>query len=468
MANEQLIQQGYLTGAGLKGQKEGKFEVFRLGDTTVRELKACGLAVDGASLVAFPLKHFKCPSPLRLKPDTLYCAREGGALRVVAVCESKAPRKFKSGRDKAYAHEQALCAAVIFGAKAAVATDGSAYEYVDVAASMRSGGIVLLGEDRHLNPRVLEEMLSAAPGAARDPTALAESVWQSIWHATKAEPKECLLTFVEIFVLKFLSDNLRPAILPRTHSFYELTIDPAEFKARHGMTAIEYYTRHIRQTVKGIFPEKTVAQDAGVGRLFGLGTIISQASVINGFAFLRSSEHSIATFNRTFLEILKAFEDFGPLNNIDPEFKLRLYETFLKRSARQQRLGQFFTPRNVVQPMVRMARLDRLPDGAVVLDPAAGVGGFVLEPLILPGALEGTIKLAGGSYTRRVKTIGVDVDKNLHILGKANMLLHLAEQVRDTSVTMDAVNLAMAETLLLFNTNETLGALEHPPKTVWT
>jgi hypothetical protein len=44
-------------------------------------------------------------------------------------------------------------------------------------------------------------------------------------------------------------------------------------------------------------------------------------------------------FNRTFLEILDAFHNFGPLTAIDPEFKLRLYETFLKNTPRQQKLG---------------------------------------------------------------------------------------------------------------------------------
>ncbi len=467
MANEQLIQQGYFTASGLKGEKEGRYEIFRLGDTTVSELRGCGFPIDSTKTIRFPFVRFSPPSSLlRLKPDKLYCLRNDEQLRVVGVSESKAPRKFKSAVDQQYAHEQSLCAAVVFGAKVAVATDGTRFHYIDVETSLSTGTIVLRSESRQLNPGVLDELISAAPGQMKDPTVLAEKVWQSIWHATKAEPKECLLTFVEIFVLKFLSDNLPENLLPRSQSFYELTIDPSDFRRRHGTTAIEYYTKHIRQTIKTIFPEKTLASDTTLGAIFGLQTIVSQASVIDGFAFLRSSEQSIATFNRTFLEILDAFEEYGPLTNIDPEFKLRLYETFLKRSSRQQKLGQFFTPRNVVKSMVRMAQLDKLQDNAIVLDPAAGVGGFVLEPLIIPGSLEGNIKLRDSGYTRRVRTIGVDVDKNLHILGKANMLLHLAEQVRDTSVTMEAVNAVMADTFLLFNTNETLGSLEHPPRGV--
>ena len=41
-------------------------------------------------------------------------------------------------------------------------------------------------------------------------------------------------------------------------------------------------------------------------------TLVSKASVINGFAFLRSSaDDPLKSFNRTFLEILHAFKNFG-------------------------------------------------------------------------------------------------------------------------------------------------------------
>ncbi|TIU16236.1 MAG: SAM-dependent DNA methyltransferase, partial [Mesorhizobium sp.] len=176
-----------------------------------------------------------------------------------------------------------------------------------------------------------------------------------------------------------------------------------------------------------------------------------------------SSTVTLAGFNRTFLDILNDFQEFGPLTTIDPEFKLRLYETFLRRSARQQKLGQFFTPRNVVRPMIRMARLDKLAEGAVVLDPAAGVGGFVLEPPLIVPSLANNTTFVSGQPKRRIRFIGVDVDANTHILAKANTLIHCAEMVRDPAITMDALNQLMAQTFVLMNSNETLGSLENPP-----
>ena len=297
----------------------------------------------------------------------------------------------------------------------------------------------------------------------RDPGPLSEKVWQLIWHATKEEPKACLLTFIEIFVLKFLSDNLPSNVLPKSLSFYELIIDPADFSHRHGVPAIEYYITQIRPHIKKIFPDNTVCADATIGDLFGLSTVVSKTSIINGFSFLRtSSSTSAATYNRVFLEVLDEFHKFGPLTEIDPEFKMRLYETFLKKSARQQKLGQFFTPRNVVRPMIRMAQLGKLPSGSVVLDPACGVGGFLLEPMLIEDVLKDSITFVAGKPKRKLKTVGIDVDANTHILAKANLLIHMAEAVRNPATTQAALNALMAETFVLMNRNETLGALEYP------
>ena len=111
-----------------------------------------------------------------------------------------------------------------------------------------------------------------------------------------------------------------------------------------------------------------------------------------------------------------------------------------------------------------MARLDTLADGAIVLDPAAGVGGFVLEPPLIVPQLANNTTFVKGRPKRRIRFIGVDVDANTHILAKANTLIHFAEAVRDPAITIGALNQLMAETFVLMNANETLGSLESPPR----
>ncbi|GGW02134.1 HsdM family class I SAM-dependent methyltransferase [Streptomyces narbonensis] len=463
---EELAQKGYLTPEGVRGKRFGDFEVLELGATTVARLAKAGLEFTPASSVSFPCERYKAPKRVSLcKPDNVYVHRVAGRLVPIAVAEWKDKSRLRKAGDEIAAAEQAIVGALAMGVRLALTTDGERFRYIDAAASATAGKIVEIPEVRDFTPSVLSDLYRGESDVERDPRPLSEKVWQIIWQATKAEPKDCLLTFVEIFMLKFLSDNLPLSVLPADYRFDVLLAAPDEFARNKGCTQIEYYVNSIRPRIKQIFAERLVVDDEKVRNVFGLATITSYTSIINGFAFLRSSvTTTISSYNRTFCEILDEFQGFGALTNIDPEFKLRLYETFLKRSARQQRLGQFFTPRNIVKPMVKMAMLNTLPDDSIVLDPAAGVGGFLLEPLLFPDALPGNVTFSDGQPRQRVKLIGVDVDASTNILAKANMLLHLAESVRDPQTTPEALNQALVNTFLLMNDNETLGGLLYPPR----
>lgn len=465
MSNEELEQRGLIKNGKLVGVPFGIFEELNIGGSSVKHLIQAGLQDRSVSKIDFPFTKYKATkSSINSRPDHLFIQRKDGKLEPVAIKEAKAPSKRRSDGDILYAAEQAFHAAMAIGAPYAVISQEARNLYIDVSASNKTKTIVYVSEKRDWSPAVLENLLAGDIGVAKDPKPLAEKVWQLIWHATKSEPKECLLTFVEIFVLKFLSDNLAHTVLPKGLAFYELMVDSNAFMNQHGQTQIEYYVEKIRPKIKTIFPDNVIADEPGLAELFGLSTIVSKTSVINGFAFLKSSTDPLPNFNRTFMEILEEFKLFGSLTTIDSEFKLRLYETFLKRSARQQKLGQFFTPRNVVRPMIKMARLNALPADAVVLDPAAGVGGFILEPMLFADALPDNLKFANGKVTRKIRTIGLDVDNDLHVLGKANMLIHLAEALRDPKTTTSALNKAMAQTFLLMKESQSLGALEHPPQ----
>jgi type I restriction enzyme M protein len=467
VSNEELNQRNYMATGAIRGDTFGSFEHLNLGATSLSALVAAGIQLQLPDFHSFAPTHYKATKkPASLKPDQVYLRRDDQSPKPVAVGEHKKPSDFSGiGSDKRLvsALEQALMSALALGAPVAFATDGSVTAYVDIPASVTAGALVSAPETRSFTPAVLEGLLRGATTTPTDPTPLAERVWQLIWHATKAEPKECLLTFVEIFMLKFLSDNLPSSVLPANLNFYSLVGDPSKFKTNNGVTEVEYYVNQIRPKIKTIFPDNTICDDPSVPALFGMNTIVSKTSVINGFVFLQSGNKTHESYNSTFRAVIDAFNAFGPLTDIDPEFKVRLYETFLRRSARQQRLGQFFTPRNVVRPMVAMAQLARLNDGDTVLDPAAGVGGFILEPLIWADALKDNLKIRNGKPERRIRTVGLDVDPDLHILAKANTLIHMAELVRDPSTTMAALNKAMAETFVLMDDNKTLGSLIQPP-----
>lgn len=466
MANEELLQRKYFIDGKMSGDRFGDFEEFNLGATSVKQLKLAGLKITIPQKIAFPFKVYRAPAkPEMAKPDRVYVMRRGNEIIPVAIAEDKSVKNSSTDKQLQSAAEQALYAASACGVSLAIAPAKKGVRYIDVKNSIKKKKLIFIEEARDFNPSVLEELLNEKPSTAKDPAPLAEKVWQLIWHATQEEPKSCLLTFVEVFVLKFLSDNLPKKVLPENYRFSMLLMAEDEFESAHGMTSIDYYVRTIRPFIKGLFPDNTIATDPTLPAIFGIKTLVSKTSVINGFAFLKpSSNTAISASNKVFREILEEFQKFGPLNSIDPEFKLRLYEKFLKRSARQQKLGQFFTPRNVVQPMIKMAQLGKLQDGAVVLDPAAGVGGFILEPMIIVPELINNVQFSKGAVTRRIKFIGCDVDANTHILAKANVLIHFAESVRNPAITMQALNQLMAETFVIMNTNPVLGALEYPPQ----
>lgn len=129
---------------------------------------------------------------------------------------------------------------------------------------------------------------------------------------------------------------------------------------------------------------------------------------------------------RLLLTILERFQQFGSLRRIDPEFKSRIFERFLKKSLSVKNWGQYFTPRNVVKAMVEMSGVERLPKGAVLADPACGVGGFVLEPLMNKRPFDFRAPDAPN-----LKYLGWDRDDKTIILAKANMLVHLSEALED-------------------------------------
>ena len=418
MPNEELVQRGYFTHGKVKGEKFGKYEIFEIGATNVKTLIKIGLT-PGATPVIFPFSKYSPPkTPENAKPDAIIVTNYE-TYKVVAVKECKKVSEMNTPEKESKALEQTLFESANINAQVGVLTDGEKFIYINVNQSIKEGKITLFTENRPFSPSILDNILWSE-SQERDPSELAYKVWQAIYLATQEEPKSCLMTFVEIFVLKFLSDNLLISAFPSNYRFKELvSLDSVSFQNKYGKTQIEYYVETIRPKIKEIFPDRTTVKHSEILDLFGLGTLISKASVINGFAFMKSGPTSVATFNRVFLEILGYFEEFGVLDQISSEFKIRLYETFLKKSTKQAKLGQFFTPRNVVKAIIKMGQLSKLPENAIVLDPACGVGGFLLESQIDENGLKNNYSFQSGKVLSRIRFIGIDKDIDTHILAKA-------------------------------------------------
>ncbi|WP_167630983.1 HsdM family class I SAM-dependent methyltransferase [Mariprofundus ferrooxydans] len=247
-----------------------------------------------------------------------------------------------------------------------------------------------------------------------DPSGLAKSVWQKIWISTGKEPEKCLYNVVEILVFKFLSDI---GVLTGNYSFSRII----QILATEGdEEALDHYGKVTRDRIRKLFPK---GED--------------KTTVINGTIFVNEAGKPNISQAGLFGEVIQAFQDYddknGSLAYIDRQFKTRLYETFLRQQAGIRSLGQYFTPRNVVQSVVRMSNAGSLRDGDSICDPFCGVGGFLLEAIAENPNLMQQFKPKDGKVAPEIIFRGYDKgtdekdDERTIILAKANMLVYLSD-----------------------------------------
>lgn len=280
-----------------------------------------------------------------------------------------------------------------------------------------------------------------------DPTPLATRLWQTIWVATGKSPVKCLYNVVELFIFKFLSDL---KILDEDTSFSKVF----EKSKSDPESALDYYARNTRAKIYKLFPKSD----------------FDGTTIINGTIFVTEKGEanlSQATlFAKSLMHLNKYGEEFGSLTKIDKQFKTKLYESFLKQEV--EALGQYFTPRAVVQSVIRMAGMHEPSyqfSGKNICDPFCGVGGFPLELLNLNEAMRGKYspdakgKIAPGFLLRGFDKGFERDDERTIILAKANMLIYTAELLFKNPSCTNEFSRMFNETFRLFKDN--LGTFGH-------
>ena len=407
--SEELRANGYLRNGKVYGEVVGDYRGFILGASTLTQLAAAGI---------IPKRTYG-PVHTR-KPDGLVVDRRDTTHpQVKLVIEHKDVGELNSESNRISALNKAAdvycralscpLVALTDGIRtwwAVVAKDGSWQPIVREDGFLFSTDVSMTSastcKNLALALTLIEDQLDHSTGilaapAVVDPSQLAERVWQSVWLASMASPDQCLATFVEILIFKFLSDL---AVLQFSTSGVPVDFDTVRGKDEN--TVLHYYWNNVRPTIKSLFPPSPTD-----------GT-----SVLNGTVF----DPTVKDHGRLFLNILNEFHRFGSLKHIDPQFKSRVFERFLRNTIPQKNLGQYFTPRNVVKAMVEMSDVEHLAPGAVLADPACGVGGFILEPLV-------HARPADLSKTTALTYRGYDKDQQAIILAKANMLIYLSELI---------------------------------------
>jgi type I restriction-modification system DNA methylase subunit len=427
----------------------GPYLYYDLGATTIRQLMAKHI---------IPKRKYE--GLLSKKPDSLLLFQS----TAVAVVEHKAPAELakapvlaKEVSDKAPA-AAALCNLLII-------TDGQGTTYWvnphtknpildETGKPVRTPVNVKSFE----NIAELDVLIQKIAGSitktndtisgelAIDPTPLAQRLWQTIWVATGKAPVKCLYNVVELFIFKFISDlRILPDDLAFQHIYEKAEGDPSE--------ALQFYARNTRKKIYELFPKGP-----------------DGTTIINGTIFVNEEGEANLSQARLFQRSLQHLQDyeqkFGRFTKIDKQFKTRLYETFLKQEVAA--LGQYFTPRVLVQSVIRMAGIDRDDyqfAGKRICDPFCGVGGFLLETLNLNDSMRDAYTPdRNGHIDPGFVMHGFDKgferdDERTIIMAKANMLIYLAELLFKNPSASPQFAATFNETFVLYKDN--LGTFRH-------
>jgi len=428
-------------------QQIGRYTYYRLGSTTLNQLRNNGI---------IPKKSY---DKLEIKkPDGLVVYH--GTIK--AVVEYKDPKKLQSDAAVTKAIKQEIDVAKAL-CKILIITDSTKSFWINAL----NGEHILDAQGNELrtvfhpfpvkNTVALEYLLDEVDASISDtnsairsaklidPTPLATRLWQTIWVATGKSPVKCLYNVVELFIFKFLSDlHVLPDDIAFATIYRKSRDDPEE--------SLDFYARNTRQRICRLFPIATDGTTIINGTIFVAEN--GEANLSQAILFARSLEH-----------LQKYTEEFGSLTKINKQFKTRLYESFLKQEV--EALGQYFTPRKIVQSIIRMSGLDAPSfqyDNKRICDPFCGVGGFPLELLNLNESMKASYTPNNGSINLPFVLHGFDKgferdDERTIIMAKANMLIYMAELLFAQPQCSTEFSRIFNETFTLFRDN--LGTFGH-------
>jgi type I restriction-modification system DNA methylase subunit len=468
--SEELAQIGALS----HGLIVGSYEFYNLGDTTLGQLRKAKIISD-QDYGAYNSR----------KPDALLVDRRDlQNIKVICLIENKAAKKFKTKKDRKKAVEECneLCA--VLNADVGIATDLSNFiwfnprqtdqqnAYKDsTTGTSRSYSLIkddtgndfvkeFVIDQKHdepdftkLNVRtrkslqsliIVRKSVSATNSqltkeSTIDPTTLATQIWQDVWTASGATPEKCLYTFLELFIFKYLSDL---KLLQEDDKGNTISFD--HIYSLGGEKAFKNYTQNVRPYLKVMFPQSPE----------------DKTTIINGTVL----DSNVPEHGAVFYKILKRLHNFPEMKNIDPSFKSKVFEEFMKETISKKNWGQFFTPRRIIDAIVEMSDIDKLPDGAEICDPACGVGGFILEPLkVRENGVDFYYQIIGdeikSKYVFHGYDKGFEKDEQLVIiLAKANMLIFLSDLLKQNPTLVKKFGELFNSTFKLLS-NTILGTL---------
>jgi len=434
--SEELLQRNLLANP----EKIGPWDFYNIGSTSVKALKEHNI-----------IRNVDYGEEEKKKIDGLIVQKKV----VIAVIEYKKPAEFNTATKRQKAIKQEIAVAKKLDAKIFIATDTKSTVWVNVATGNfvkdENGADLKVNFDHKSEdlPTIIERVKNSIsekndqikPKKLVNPTDLAKQIWQDIWSVSGATPENCLYTFVELFIFKYLSDL---GVLQGLYSFNSLV---KSFDDNTAEEVLETYATTIRPKIKTLFPENP----------------IDKTTIINGTIFVSKDQKAVKGYSTVFKKVLGKFRDYGKLENIDYDFKSQLFESFLKESISKKNWGQFFTPLRVVRAVVEMAK-DDIREGIKICDPACGVGKFLLEPIVKK--IGQFFQVKRSKLLKAIEIHGYDkgFDKDEQktiILAKANMLIYFSDLIKDNPSLTKEFSQLFNDSFIL-KTNSILGTLSDP------
>lgn len=225
-----------------------------------------------------------------------------------------------------------------------------------------------------------------------------------IWKKEKLSPTDAFYEFCKFVFMKIQEDRKRVDGTPRSEVPLTLSwLTSTEPTSRHPVRDILFV---------GLRTELEDAIRRGKKRIFEPGETFRLSA-------------------STCKELIARFENIN-LSAIDEDLNGRMFERFLNQAVRGKELGQYFTPRPVVDFMTRIALHDcDITDPPRVIDACAGTGGFLIEAMAyLLAAVRNDNRLTNFEKEELGKRIcdeqlfGIEANERVSRIARVNMYLH--------------------------------------------
>jgi len=229
-----------------------------------------------------------------------------------------------------------------------------------------------------------------------------------VWKAEKLAPHDAFFEFCKFIFIKIREDKKRQTYGPDVEP-YEIPLTSAWLKAqartsKHPVRDILFRALCEELEVKVQTKEKK--------RIF-------------------EKNETLELKATTCKSLIEKFESVD-LSSIDEDLNGRMFEVFLNAAIRGKDLGQFFTPRSVVDFMTRISlrniNLENIP---VILDGCCGTAGFLIETMAyITGRIRNDARYNQLDRNEKIKHIcneclyGIEANRRTSRIARINMYLH--------------------------------------------